>query len=472
MTGFPDIDRHAPNESLWLQQTAPLVGGRRAEQASRDVDVLVVGGGFTGLWTAYNLARAEPNLRVALHEARHIGFGASGRNGGWAVGMLSGQRDVLAACTDVAERAAIARGIAGTVDLIGEVAAEEGIDCGFAKGGMLRIAALNDRQGRAFDGVLREHLSETEGLDAPQLLDPAAASARLRLKSVSRGFLWPHCAAINPAQLAIGLAEACVRRGVEIVEASPVRAVGANRAETASGAIRAAHVVAATESYTDGIGGLADRMIPVYSLLLATRPLTDGEWASIGLADREVFSDCSPISTYGQRSADGRMVFGAFGLYPVTRRAGASAAFFADDFRLLEGHLKTLLPSLQGVEVTHRWTGTLAVPRAMRPAAGTDVRQSLTLTGGYVARGVVGAAVFGRTTASAILGRQVGAAQPSALPFEQAFQQWEGPLLRYLGTAMSVNPERWAAHVQQSRAPGPLKAAASWLAAHVPVLVH
>lgn len=472
MTGFPDVVRHAPNESLWLEQATPFRSGIRPEQASPEVDVLIIGGGFTGLWTAYTLACAEPGLRVALHEARHIGFGASGRNGGWAVGMLSGQREVLAACSSEESRGAVARRIAQTVDYIGQVAAEERIDCGFAKGGMLRIAALNRRQDRAFDSVLQTHLAETEGLDAPRLLDAASATARLRLHACSRGFHWPHCASINPAQLAIGLAEACARRGVQIIEGSPAKAVGAHQAETASGTIRAEHIVAATEGYTDGITGLARRIIPVYSLVLATRPLSDNEWASIGLAERETFSDCAAISTYGQRSADGRLVFGAFGLYPLQARAGASATYFAKDFQLLERYLKQLIPALGQVEITHRWTGTLGVPRTMRPAAGSDPHRGVMLAGGYVARGVVGSAVFGRATAFSILGGRASEDLPPTLPLEQAFPAWEGALLRYVGTAMSLNPERWAEHVQQSRTPPPLKAVAAWLAAHVPAPVH
>jgi glycine/D-amino acid oxidase-like deaminating enzyme len=471
MSGFPRIEEHAANESLWLQQCRPLVGARRPDQASREVDVLIVGGGFTGLWTAYTLARQAPDLRIAVHEARHIGFGASGRNGGWAVGMLSGQHEVLSAIPDPAQRRAVASEIAQMVDFIGKITTEEGIDCGFAKGGMLRISALGAKQDRKFDGVLREHLENAAGTSDPTLLGPDEASARIRMAGASRGFHWPHCAAINPAQLAVGLAEACIRRGVEIVEASPVHSVGPNWVQAAAGGIRAAHVVAATDGYSDGVRGLAGRIIPVYSLMLATRPLSDGEWTGIGLAEREVFSDCSPISTYGQRTADGRLALGAFGLYPLRSRAGAAASHFAGDFALLERYLKKLLPSLKGVEVTHRWTGTLGISRTMHPAAGAEARSGLIMAGGYAARGVVGSAVFGRATAANILGSSLPTNLPPVLPMEQAFPRWEGPLLRYLGTAVSLNPERWAEHVEQSNVARPIKAAASWLAAHVPVVV-
>lgn len=469
MSRFPPIEAHAGNESLWIEQARPFGGGRDHRHASSSVDVAIVGGGLTGLWTAYTLAKLEPALRIAVHEARHVGFGASGRNGGWAVGLLSHQDAVLASCATPALARQTAETIAGSVDAIADTIAEEGIDCGFAKGGMLRIAARDRRQHDAFDEMLEAHLAESLDPGGTALLGAEAATERLAVSAASKAFHWPHCAALNPAQLTIGLAEAAARRGVEILENSPVARVDDHRIETATGVVTARHVLGATEGYSDGVAGLDGRIIPVYSLVLATRPLSDAEWGSIGLRNRETFSDCSALATYGQRSADDRLVFGAFGLYPISKRVGASAAHFRGDFQLLERVLVELLPQTRGVAITHRWTGTLGVSRRMQPALGRRPASGLALAGGYLGRGVAAANIFGRLAALTILGRSANVPLPSPQGLEDAFPRWEGELLRYLGAACSLNPERWAESVRLSRAPRPVKSAAAWVARSIPV---
>src|SRR5215831_3469977 len=277
-----------------------------------DADVAIAGAGYTGLWTAYYLSRADPGLKIAVCERDIAGFGASGRNGGWCSALFPASLGKLERMSGRDAAIGMQLAMQATVDEVGRVAAAEGIDCHWAKGGTLQLARSSTQLERA-----REEVAEARsfgfGEEDLRLLSAADARALAGAAGVVGGTYTPHCAAIHPARLARGLAETVRRRGVSLFERTPVRRIDPGRLVTARGTVRARYVIRATEGYTAQLPGLRRTVAPVYSLMIATAPLPEPVWAEIGLATRPTFSDLRHLIIYGQRTADGRLAFGGRG---------------------------------------------------------------------------------------------------------------------------------------------------------------
>ncbi|HEV7853540.1 MAG TPA: FAD-dependent oxidoreductase, partial [Mycobacterium sp.] len=203
------INGHVSN---WFDE---LPACRPALPGDRDADVCIVGAGYTGLWTAYYLKRADPSLRVAILEARFAGFGASGRNGGWLSGLVPGDRHRMATQHGRDGVVAWQRALNDAVDEVIDVAAREGIDAGIAKGGTLQIAR-NSAQAARLAAEAEEELSWK--VDGIAVLTRSEAAERIRFAHVVAAYHNPHCARIQPAQLARGLADTVAQLGVDIYE--------------------------------------------------------------------------------------------------------------------------------------------------------------------------------------------------------------------------------------------------------------
>lgn len=251
----------------------------------------------------------DPAMTVAVVESEVAGFGASGRNGGWCSALYPVGVRTLAA--ESGREAAIAQYAAmrDTVTEVLRVAEAEGIDADIAHGGTIVLARSEPQLQRA-RGEAAE--SDEFGLGT-SLLDAAAARARLDATDVLGATFTPHCAAVHPAKLVRGLAEVVESRGARLHERTRVLALEPGRLHTDRGDLRAEVIVRATEGYTARLPGLRRAVAPVYSLIVATEPLSDATWDEIGLGERETFSDHRHLIIYGQRSADGRMVFGGRG---------------------------------------------------------------------------------------------------------------------------------------------------------------
>jgi len=416
--------------SLWHDTCGDPLEPRPALAGDTSADVAIVGAGFTGLWTAYYLSEARPDLRIVVIEAEIAGFGASGRNGGWCSALFPASLDTLAGMSGSRE-AALAQheAMRATVDEVIAVAAAEGIDAGIAKGGTLTLARGPAQLARA-----RAEVAEAAswGRDDLRLLDAAEASARLSATGTLGATYTPDCAAIHPARLARGLARVVEARGVTIVERTRATAIAPGRVVTERGTVRADVVLRATEGYTRTLTGLERAMIPVYSLIVATEPLPESTWARIGLAERETFADHRHMIVYGQRSADGRMVFGGRGA-PYHLGSRISPADDRDErtFRKLEATLVEMFPVLAGVRITHRWGGALGVPRDWCASVGLDAATGLGWAGGYVGDGVATTNLAARTLRDLVLGVDSGLA---SLPWVgHRSPDWEPEPLRWLG---------------------------------------
>ncbi|SCG42594.1 NAD(P)/FAD-dependent oxidoreductase [Micromonospora halophytica] len=417
--------------SYWLSTVDEPLIPRPPLNGDTDADVVVVGAGYTGLWTAYYLAVADPTVRITVLEAEIAGYGASGRNGGWCSALFPTSLPALARRHGRNRALAMQRAMRETVDEVGRVIAVEGVDCDWRQGGTVVLARSEVQLGRARAEVAAAH---AQGLDPDDLvlLDAAEASARCAAEGVRGGTYTPHCAAVHPAKLVRGLARAVEARGVRIAERTPVTEIRAGAAVTGHGTVRAPVVVRATEGWTPGLPGHRRTIAPVYSLMVATAPLPDSTWDEIGLTGRETFSDHRHVIVYGQRTADGRLAFGGRGA-PYHFGSRVSPAYDREPrvFAALRRTLGELFPVLgPDVPVTHSWGGPLGVARDWHASVGLDRASGLGWAGGYVGDGVGASNLAGRTLADLILGRE---SDLTRLPWVgHRSPRWEPEPLRWL----------------------------------------
>jgi glycine/D-amino acid oxidase-like deaminating enzyme len=424
------------SRSLWLDQLPGPLVARPPLAGSRDADVAVVGAGYTGLWTAWSLLRADPSLRVVVIEREAVGFGASGRNGGWCVGELAGGLHGAVAAYGRDAGVALTRAVMDTVAEVGRTVAAESIDCGFAAGGVIRLARTVPQLDRQCEEI-EAYRARGFGEETMRLLDAAETAERLAASRVLGGLFYAPAARVQPAALARGLADAVERRGGLVVEGTTVRAVTGRTATspatvtTDHGVVRAETVVVATEAYTRDLPGRRRDLVPLYSLMVATEPLPAEVWERIGLRDRETFADDRRMVIYGQRTTDDRIAFGGRGApYRFGSGIDPTTEASSDVHDRIVETLRELVPAAGDAAVTHRWGGVLGVPRDWRPSVGVDRSTGLAWAGGYVGEGVAAANLAGRTLADLI----TGASTPLVtLPWVgRRSRRWEPEPVRWL----------------------------------------
>lgn len=421
--------------SLWMDQLDEALQPRASLQADIQADVAIIGAGYTGLWTAYYLKRQAPQLRVVIVEAEIAGFGASGRNGGWLMGNLLGEDRLLAGLAAEQRRASFDL-LHGIPDEVAQVTEREGIDCHLRKGGVIYCAARYPEQ----LARLREHERELRHLglteDDYRWLSPSELSQQLRMAGAQGALFSPHCATIHPARLARGLAASVERLGVEIFEQSRVTDWQPGLLRTAHGSVRADWVVPAVEGYAAELPPLGNHQLPVQSLIVATEPLPADVWAEIGLNRGQAFSENSRQVTYGQRTLDDRLVFGARGGYRFGGRLRSDFNLTEDEIGLRRYLMGEVFPQLRQVRLTHSWGGNLGMARRFQPHMLRDSKNRIALSGGYGGEGVGATNLGGRTLADLILGRDSQLTQQpwvmSDAPLN-SLRRWEPEPCRWLG---------------------------------------
>ena len=418
----------AATHPVWWEGLSSATRAPLSESA--DCDVVIVGSGFTGLWTAYYLLRAAPSMRVRILERESVGFGASGRNGGWCSALFPTSLAAMAQRSSADSAVRMQHAMDATVAEVGRVAANEGWDIGWAHGGTIRLARSQAQLER-----MQEEIAEWRhwgfGVEHQRLLDADEARTMCRATGILGGTFTPHCAAVNPAALVTAIATAVEELGGVIHEKTTVEQVDPGVARTQRGDVRAPIIVRATEGYTRSLRGMRRILAPVYSLMLATEPLSEAVWAEIGLDDRPTFSDGRHLIIYGQRTADGRLAFGGRGA-PYHFGSRISAAYDRDErvHADLWQTLCSLFPALRDSAVTHTWGGPLGVPRDWSASCGLNAA-GMAWAGGYVGDGVGTSNLAGRTLTDLILGRQ---SDLTSLPWVQhRSPRWEPEPLRWLG---------------------------------------
>ncbi|HSX69842.1 MAG TPA: FAD-dependent oxidoreductase, partial [Pseudomonas sp.] len=254
------------NISLWMDQLDEPLAARPSLQADLSADVVIVGAGYTGLWTAYYLKRQAPQLRVVVLEAEIAGFGASGRNGGWLMGNILGEDRLLAGLPAEQRRASFDL-LHGIPDEVASVTEREGIACDLRKGGVLYCAARYPEQLSGLQDQLQHLRALGLGEDDYRWLPPAELAEQLRVANPYGALYSPHCATIQPAKLARGLARCVESLGVELYEQSRVTDWQRGQVRTAHGSVSADWVVPAVEGYAASLPPLGRHQLPVQSLL-------------------------------------------------------------------------------------------------------------------------------------------------------------------------------------------------------------
>jgi glycine/D-amino acid oxidase-like deaminating enzyme len=383
--------------SYWLDDPRrpdpldPLVGATTA-------DLLVVGGGFSGLWTALMAKEADPTRDVVLLEGSRIGWAASGRNGGFcAASITHGFENGLGRWPeelDVLTRLGFENlaGIEGTID-------RYDIDCSFERTGDIALAT---------DPHHLDGLAEAPALAAPygekvEFLDREQVRELVRSPRVIGGLLdRDGVALVNPARLAWGLRDACLALGVRIHEHTRALDFGdtsgstvevRTESDSGTGSVRAARVALATNAFPPLLRRLSHYVVPVYDYVLMTEPLTDDQWASIGWDGRQGLSNIGNQFHYYRRTDDGRILFGGYDAI-YRRRVGAQHDQRMESFALLAEHLVEVFPVLDGIRFSHRWGGAIDTCSRFSAFFGTARDGRVAYAAGYTGLGV-GATRFG-----------------------------------------------------------------------------
>lgn len=399
-------------------------------QENIDADVCIVGGGLTGLWSAYYLARADPSLKIVVLEAEFAGFGASGRNGGWLSAELAGSRANYAAGPGGIEGAnRLARELSASVDEVIAVCGEEGIDADIVKGGVV-FAATSAAQLVRMEDELAAHAQNPDS--SVRRLNAAEVHARVQIDGARGGTYDPQCARVQPAKLVQGLASVVRNLGVSIYEQSRVVSLRAGSASTGKGSVRAPIVLRCLEGYTASIPGERRTWLPMNSAMIATQPLDAHIWEEIGWRGRELLGDFSNAYFYAQRTADDRIAIGGRGIpYRFGSRTDVDGQTQDWTIQSLRAVLHRTFPAVSSAEIEHAWCGVLAVPRDWCASVSLDRATGLGWAGGYVGSGLTATNLAGRTLRDLVLGLET---ELTSLPWtNREVRRWEPEPLRWLG---------------------------------------
>jgi glycine/D-amino acid oxidase-like deaminating enzyme len=433
--------------SLWWS-TVPELKPRPRLKGQIEADVTIVGAGFSGMWTAYYLKQLNPDIHVVIVEAEVAGAGASSRNGGWASAILPIGWDTLAQQYGRDATIRYQHAADENLGVMRTLLRAEGIDADLAADGYLRVATDQAQLAK-----LREELKEARSWERSEYdatwLNAEETRARINGPDFLGGIFIPHCMAINPAKLVRGLAEAVERSGVQIYERSFVTSVRDGVVTTDRGQVNSGLVVVAVEGYAAQLEGFRRTRLPVHSTMIATEPLSAELWQELGWEKRSTVNDLRRHLFYAQRTADGRIAFGGRGApYKFASRVELDRNGAIEVSRHVEDVMYEIFPMLKGIEVTHRWSGVLGVPRDWTPSVDVNRAEKLAMIGGYGGDGVALTHLAGRTLAHLITGVEspltrlplVGHNSPS----------WEPEPLRVMGVRLSEKLARRADEVERN----------------------
>ena len=417
--------------SLWRESTQHSAIVRQPLQQDLSCDIAIIGGGYSGLWSAYYLKTLLPDARIVIIEADHAGFGASGRNGGWCSGFLPnsiGELDKLHGRDAALE---MYRQSFATLDEIENVLQSSQIDCDYFRGGTINGATNDVQRSRVMHEVEEVHRYGFGDEDF-RLISPAEQLSRINIEGLKAAAFTPHCAVIHPLKLVQGLAQCVERLGVKIYENTPVREYTSGSVKAGQFTCRADVIIRATEGFTSRIKRHRRTLAPLYSYMVATAPLSASQLANLGWRNRETYHDTRNLIIYAQITKDNRIAFGGRGApYHYASRVKQEYDTHPLIHQKIIRSMNEIFPVTKELEITHRWGGPLGVPRNWQPSVNFDPQTGLASLGGYVGDGVAASNLAGRTLAHLIAGddhpltRLAWVNRPS--------RKWEVEPLRYIG---------------------------------------
>lgn len=437
--------------SFWLAQSpaepidSPLPAGRQ--------DLVIVGGGMTGLWSAYCARRAHPDWAITIIEARTVGYGASGRNGGWLSTLMPGNRARFAeavdrARTDDPDGPVGSAGLSGiesvrafqsalfdSIDEVLETLEAEGIDAHAVRGGHIDIAQSEAGMARIHE-LIEANREYGYGPADMQVLDAAETRARINVDDARGSVFVPGTARIDPALLVEGLTRVLRAQGVTICEGTTAAHIGTGTVVTDRGPVNGETIFVCLEGYSDTVSGKLPglegrQVIPVFSSMIATDPLPAAAWDEIGWAGRECLGDAAHTFIYAQRTADDRIALGGRGApYAFNSGLPGDGRVPAEVVDLLRTRLSSLFPTLD-FEVAHAWRGALGVTRDWCAGIFFDPEQHIGVARGYAGHGVTATHLAAKTLLDRASGTQTAL---TALPWnDHVSGQWEPEPIRWLG---------------------------------------
>jgi glycine/D-amino acid oxidase-like deaminating enzyme len=419
------------NISFWYADIGGIPEKRPALPGDRDADVCIIGAGFTGLWTAYYLKKANPSLNVVVLEREFAGFGASGRNGGWLSGGFSWSREKYLKTSTRGAVVDMQNAMAGTVDEVERVTKAEGIDADLLRADNMTVAT-NPAQLQRVREEYQFNLDWEMPPERLQLLSAEEAGKRIRIANLKGAFIIRNMARVQPAKLVRGLARVVESLGVPIYEGTSVTAFEKGRVETDRGTVRAASIIRATEGFSAGLPGYERTWLALNSAQIVTEPVPDALWKEIGWEGHELLGDAAHAYCYAQRTREGRITMGGRGVpYRFGSKTDINGRTQQATIDQLHAILTRLLPQTKALRIDHAWCGVLGVPRDWCTTAGFDRTTGIGWAGGYVGLGVSSSNLAGRTLADLVLNRET---ELTALPWvNRTVRKWEPEPFRWLG---------------------------------------
>ena len=401
------------SNSLWAGSSS---WSAQNQDFSNYYDVIIIGGGFSGLWSAYHLLEINPMLSIAIFEANQIGFGASGRNGGWVSSDYPVYRATLEKRHGHERTSKLFKALINSINEIGEIAGNLAPEAHFVKSGTVMFAR-NLAQERRLKVLQDEIHIWKEKSDLEQMI---------RVHGGRGGLFNSECATINPMGLLRGLYSYLFSRGVTICEGVYATA-GEDGVLANSSQVDASFVIQATEVFGDP----GREFIPLYSLMTATEPLTDDQWREIGVDTRFTFAEGTHLVNYAQRTTDNRLAIGGRGAsYPFGSKLIEAKEMTNSVHQSLERMAKRWFPVLERVKFTHAWGGAVAITRNWEPYVQFDKATGYGRLGGYAGDGVTMSYLASKILAELIAGRE---SEISNLHFvNDKIRKWEIEPLRYL----------------------------------------
>ncbi|HRK41687.1 MAG TPA: FAD-binding oxidoreductase [Gemmobacter sp.] len=415
--------------SFWYAD-AGLPALRPALQGDCTVDVAIIGAGYTGLWAAWYLRKADPTLNILLIEKNFAGFGASGRNGGWLTGGFAWSHARYAKTHGEAATRAMVAAMNGTVDEVLAVAAAEGIEADIYPTDELMVATNPAQLARLRAEVVhRRHWGEA---DRVREIGAAEAMGRVAVPGTLGGMIVEGVARVQPAKLVQGLAQAVERAGARIVEQTEVLSYGPGQVTTTRGIVQAGVILRATEGFTAGLPGHRRDWLALNSAQIVTEPLPPALWDQIGWQGHEILGDFANAYCYCQRTREGRIAVGGRGVpYRFGNGTDREGVPDPETLRRLTTILHRHFPAARDARIDHGWCGVLAVPRDWCASLGFDRATGLGFAGGYVGVGVSTSNLAGRTLADLVTGQDSALVH---LPWvNRQTRKWEPEPLRWLG---------------------------------------
>lgn len=418
------------NVSFWVASTERH-SKRPSLDRSIDIDVAIVGGGLTGLWSAYYLKSANPSLEIAIFEKEFIGFGASGRNGGWLSAMPMGLMRHYRQMGGDQAAVELQKEMFHTVEESVRVAQKESFGEEVQQDGLIHVATNNAQFSRLkteLSAMQQQGWSESDVIQ----LTKSDLADRMHIKNAKGAFWTPHCARVHPAKFTFGLANAVERLGVKIYEGTTVEEIRPHEVITEGANVKASYIVQALEGYTCSLKQNRRSLLPMNSSLVITEPLSEEASRSIAWRGAELLGDMAHSFTYVQRTADNRIALGGRGVpYNYGSRFNESGKTSDKAVTQLSERLLQLFPSLADTRLAHTWSGVLGVPRDWTAGVSINNKTGLISAGGYVGHGVAATNLAGRTIRDLVLGEK---SSLTRLPWVgHKARNWELEPVRWIG---------------------------------------